>query len=245
MKRLNLLMNVGVFSLLSVLTGCLGIGLDGKLTADENGVDVKVKFHVREDGLVQETADSFGKISASTSATAYLSGQVDLDARLSDSLGALPGDADVVFVVDTTGSMGSAIEEVSLAIEASMKTAPDRHYGVVVYRDKGDTYVSKTLGPLGPDTGAAIDAALAMEAGEGGDFPEHVAAGLDTALRESPWRADKARHIILIGDAPDHGYKDDPIQLDDVLANAVSMNVHIESIAITCSIVCKEEIDLL
>src|SRR4051812_22983363 len=101
MKRLNLMMNMGVLSLLSVLTGCIGVGLDGKLTADQDGVDVDLKFHLRADGLVQETTDSFAKISADTGATAYLSGQLDLDSRLEESLGALPGDADVVFVVDT------------------------------------------------------------------------------------------------------------------------------------------------
>jgi len=245
MKTLNALVKVGLFSLVTALTGCIGMGLDGTLTLDENGVDADVKFKLREDGLVQETVDSFSQISLRTNAKAYLSGQVDLEARLDELLQAIPADADVVFVVDNTGSMGWAIDAVSEAVEQTMKTAPNRRYGVVAYRDRGDSFVSRDLAPLGPDLTAAIAGAQAMEAGEGGDFPEHVAAGLDLALRDSSWSVDKERHIVLIGDAPDHGYTDDPIQLQGVLDQAANMSVHVDSIAIACGITCKEEIDLL
>jgi hypothetical protein len=137
-----------------------------------------------------------------------------------------------------------AIEAVSEAVEDAMLVAPDRNYGVVVYRDVGDSYVSNTLGQLGPDTQAAMAAARAMKADEGGDFPEHVAAGLDTTLRESSWREGKERHIILIGDAPDHGHPEAP-RLDSVLELSNELDVRIHTVAIACGVLCKEEIDLL
>src|SRR5262245_9038157 len=60
-----------------------------------------------------------------------------------------PPQVEVVFVLDTTGSMGSLLEGAkkkiwSIASEiARGKPSPRLKIGLVAYRDKGDAYVTK------------------------------------------------------------------------------------------------------
>ncbi|MCK6588659.1 MAG: VWA domain-containing protein [Polyangiaceae bacterium] len=241
-------LGLGISSIATAfLTGCMGIGIGADLTADENGVDTDVSAEIEftTEGVVNLTSINFEEIASSTSGSIRLAGQVDIEETVSLTLDTLPADADVVFVVDTTGSMLWAIEQVKDAVEAAMLSAPERHYGIVVYRDRGDVYIAKTSAELGSDLQSTVDAADKIEAGGGGDLPEHVALGLHTALEMSTFRADKEKHIILIGDAPDHGYTDDPITLDSTLASAVDKGVKIHTVAIACAVVCKKEIELL
>lgn len=158
-----------------------------------------------------------------------------------DILRDLPKDCDVVFVVDNTGSMGWAISKVQKSVVDAMREAPDRHYGVVTYRDIGSSYESRVAAPLAGNLEAAVAAINAMQADEGGDFPEFVAAGLDTGL-EQPWRADKAKHIILIGDAPDKGHKN-PITMDTVAKKAKERKVQIHAVGLPCGDKCKKELE--
>jgi hypothetical protein len=91
----------------------------------------------------------------------------------------------------------------------------DQRYALVVYRDHGDQYVTRTF----DFTGSLDDfrGTLAQQfAGGGGDYPEAVHLALDQAGRLS-WRdRDTARVLFLVGDAPPH---DDQLRraLDSVL----------------------------
>jgi Mg-chelatase subunit ChlD len=158
-----------------------------------------------------------------------------------DLLAKLPADADVVFVIDTTGSMLWAIEGAKSAVSNAMKAAPERQYGVVIFRDRGDSYVKQTLAPLSLDIASALKGIDEMSAGEGGDYPESVAVGLDAGLNQ-PWRTDKEKHIILIGDAPDHEYPDDVVSMDSIAQKATELGVVIHAIGVPCGDTCKEEI---
>jgi hypothetical protein len=67
----------------------------------------------------------------------------------------------------------------------------------------------------------------------GGDDPEHVYAGLDTALRQQSWRGGAERHIILLGDAPPHDdYRDDARTYASSVELANHMQVRISAIGI-------------
>lgn len=159
--------------------------------------------------------------------------------------GVKPGDAvDLVFVVDTTGSMGDDIGAVKgrmTEILARLSASnPDRQVGLVEYRDRGDPFVSRTVLALTGDDGAITAAIGGLSVDGGGDLREHVYAGIDTALREQPWRAEASRHIVLMGDAPPHDdYLDDPRNYDAVIGAAAAGGTRIHTIGIQCDLLCQ------
>ena len=138
---------------------------------------------------------------------------------------------DVVFAIDSTGSMGDEIEVVKSKVSKMMteiqsgNPKPDVRFGLVAYRDHGDAYLTKVY----PLTSAVetIQTSLAqIEAGGGGDTPEAVAEGLNSAVNEMNWDGDAntTRMIFLIGDAGPH-YRDDfrkPVQ--DARAKGIKIN---------------------
>lgn len=144
---------------------------------------------------------------------------------------------DVVFVLDTTGSMGGLLEGAkrriwSIANEvAKGRPAPRVRMGLVAFRDRGDEYVTKTF-----DLTANLDLVyknlLTLEAGGGGDGPEHVLKGLEDAVERMSWSADpKAfRAVYLVGDAPPHQEYGDTPALKALLEKAVRRGLVVNSI---------------
>lgn len=131
---------------------------------------------------------------------------------------AASADLDVVFALDTTGSMSAEIREVRERIRqlagslAEARPGERIRYGIVAFRDRGDDYVTKAL-PLTTEVPEAARFLASLEAGGGGDGPESVVEALATALGEMPWDLSEGtdRQIFLIGDAPPHlDYDDDP-----------------------------------
>ena len=130
---------------------------------------------------------------------------------------------DVVFLIDTTGSMGDEIAVVKKSIVdmiteiESGKPMPDVRFGLVLYRDRGDMYVTKTF-ELTRDTDSVIRAVRDIDAGGGGDTPESVNEALHVAVSEINWDADidTEKTIFLIGDAKPHYYEQDYRWQDEV-----------------------------
>ena len=120
-------------------------------------------------------------------------------------------DLDVVFVLDTTGSMGGEIREVQervrqLAVDLARARDGERlRYGIVAFRDRGDAYVTLPF-DLSEDIGAAETFLSSLTADGGGDGPESIVAAIAAALWEMSWdRSDGVeRQIFLVGDAPPH-----------------------------------------
>jgi Mg-chelatase subunit ChlD len=123
---------------------------------------------------------------------------------------------DVVFLVDTTGSMGDEIAVVKKSLVDMIaeieggKPRPDVRFGLVVYRDRGDEYVTR-LFDLTDDTDAVIKEVNAIEASGGGDEPESVNEALHVAINDIKWDRDvnAEKTIFLIGDAPPNVYEND------------------------------------
>lgn len=118
---------------------------------------------------------------------------------------------DVVFLLDTTGSMGGELSEakdrsrqLAEALQAQRVNQRVR-LGVVAFRDQGDAYVT-TRSPLSERADDTFTFLASLTAEGGGDGPEDVLAGLATALDDMNWdqAGDVERQIFLIGDAPPH-----------------------------------------
>ncbi|MFM8331605.1 MAG: VWA domain-containing protein [Candidatus Methylumidiphilus sp.] len=124
---------------------------------------------------------------------------------------------DVVFVLDTTGSMGGLIQaakEKIWAIASSMaqaQPAPEIRLGLVAYRDRGDAYVTRVV-DLSADLDTVYAALMDFKAEGGGDGPESVNEALHDALHKISWRQEASAYkvVFLVGDAPPHrDYQDD------------------------------------
>lgn len=124
---------------------------------------------------------------------------------------------DVVFVLDTTGSMGDLIDGAKQKIWsiantiATAKPRPEIRMGLVAYRDRGESYITK-LTPLTDDLDAVYAELMAFTAEGGGDTPESVNQGLHDAVHGFAWSAEPSalRLIYLVGDCPPHmDYEDD------------------------------------
>lgn len=116
---------------------------------------------------------------------------------------------DLVFVIDTTGSMAGEIADVktnSVAIANTILAldifGAERRVALVQYRDQGDAFVSRLEVPLTSD-GATFAAGVdGLVAAGGGDFPEAVLSGIWTGLNDLDWNDGASKAAIVIGDAP-------------------------------------------
>src|SRR5207237_6484966 len=126
-------------------------------------------------------------------------------------------EVEVVFCLDTTGSMGGLISAakqkiwaISNQIAAGQPT-PRVKIGLVAFRDRGDAYVTKVF-DLTDDLDAIHGHLMGFQAQGGGDFPESVNQALHESVTKISWSTDKRtlRMIFLVGDAPPHmDYADD------------------------------------
>ena len=122
---------------------------------------------------------------------------------------------DLCIVMDATGSMQEYIDATRKDLEMFAQKLhthdlrPDMAYALVVYRDHlplKDTFVTKSY-PFSKnldDLQTALDETHAK--GGGGDGAEAVADGLYIAAHDLNWRENSHKIIVLVGDAPPHGY---------------------------------------
>jgi hypothetical protein len=124
---------------------------------------------------------------------------------------------EVVFVLDTTGSMSGLIEGAKRKIwsianqMASGQPRPEIRMGLIGYRDRGDAYVTRVR-DLGPDVDGLYGELQQLSAGGGGDTPESVNQALHEAVTRMSWTPGQEVYkvVFLVGDAPPHmDYQDD------------------------------------
>lgn len=144
---------------------------------------------------------------------------------------------EMVFVLDTTGSMGGLIEGAKQRIwgivnEVMQKPSRPRvRVGLVAYRDLGDEYVTKIL-PVSEDLDKVYTTLMEYRADGGGDEPENVRKALADGVKKAGWaqtRRGLAQIVFLVGDAPPQNYAQEP----DVLvttAEAVRKNMIVNTI---------------
>jgi len=144
---------------------------------------------------------------------------------------------EMVFVLDTTGSMGGLIEGAKQRIwgiinEVMQKPSRPRvRVGLVAYRDLGDEYVTK-ITPITEDLDLVYTNLMAYRADGGGDEPENVRKALAEGVKKAGWAPLKkglAQIVFLVGDAPPQNYNQEPDVLTTT-AEAVRKNMIVNTI---------------
>lgn len=123
----------------------------------------------------------------------------------------------VVFVLDTTGSMQVAIDASRDAVDDITALlagiTPKLELGLVHYKDFGDfSEGAKMLVPLTRKHDKVRDKLGKLTAIGGGDAPERIEKGVEVALgRKMKWDKDANRMLLIIGDAPAHHDAEDEL----------------------------------
>lgn len=111
---------------------------------------------------------------------------------------------DIMFVFDTTGSMGGAINNAKASATAVLNdlqgTYGNVFSGVGQYDDPGRSVLNNLTGTVATSQ-TSINSLFACYGDCGGDFPEVGFAGIKLAADTAAWRPGSNRFIIAFGDA--------------------------------------------
>jgi hypothetical protein len=135
-------------------------------------------------------------------------GDGDLRVTLAQSRPEAAPKLDLHFLIDTTGSMGDEIDRLRTTLDSIAKQidalpqAPTVRYGLTVYRDHGDAYVSHTHDFTDLTTFRTELGRIA--AGGGGDTPEALDEGFHGAVNGPSWDPTAVQLVFLVADASPH-----------------------------------------
>lgn len=159
---------------------------------------------------------------------------VDFQTDTPRSLSA-PIPLDIVFILDTTGSMGEEIARLKETIElininlSSVSPTPDLRFGMVLYKDRGDEYKTKIV-PLTADLKQFQTQLNALSAGGGGDEPEDLESALDDTINRMQWNKNGIRMGFIITDAPPNFYSDQPFTYKQAAISAKKQAIKLFSV---------------
>jgi hypothetical protein len=141
---------------------------------------------------------------------------------------------DLAIVIDTTNSMQSVLDEVKGEVRSFIgnlqQMVPASRVAVVAYRDKGDEYVTKWV-DFSFHTEKVQSFVAGLRADGGGDYPEAVKQGIESAVDELSWRKTSRRILILIGGSPPH--KEDVPELERLVRAFREKNGAVGAIDVT------------
>jgi hypothetical protein len=143
---------------------------------------------------------------------------------------------DLLFLLDTSGSMGDELNRVQETIDSiarridSFTPRPTVRFGLVAYRDRGDDYVTRTY-DFTPDVPTFRKLLNSVSADGGGDTPESVNEALHEAVQGVQWGDSAVRLIFLVADAGPHlDYPNDYDYIEET-QQAVTQGIKIYPIA--------------
>lgn len=142
---------------------------------------------------------------------------------------------DVAFIIDTTGSMADEIERLRRTLEAihyqvtQMTPRPDVRFAMVLYRDRGDEYVTRAT-PFTGDLQHFAAQLKSVAAAGGGDNPEDIHEALRVAAKDLDWRPGATKLAFLLGDAPPHLDYGQQFTYLDFMRNAAERGIKVTAI---------------
>ncbi|MBN2708547.1 MAG: carboxypeptidase regulatory-like domain-containing protein [Calditrichaceae bacterium] len=142
---------------------------------------------------------------------------------------------DILFILDTTGSMGDEIERLRATIDlihlnlTSMGSQVKVRFGMVLYRDRDDDYVTQTI-PLTSDMDQFRQALAGITAEGGGDSPEDLQSALNAAMKEIDWNTEGVRLGFIITDAEPHLDYNQEYTYADAVKEAKQKGIKLHSI---------------
>jgi hypothetical protein len=135
---------------------------------------------------------------------------------------------EVMFILDTTGSMGDEITYLQKDFSAiAEETAADNvFFSMNFYKDEGDTYVTKCNSFT--QNVKEVQSQINQEAAcGGGDTPEAVAEILEKTITKGDWSADANKIAFLIFDAPPHDDDKSIQKVQTAIASAAEQGIHL------------------
>lgn len=145
---------------------------------------------------------------------------------------------DLMFVVDTTGSMGDEIHylqtELTDIVDRVRRSSEQElriRTSASFYKDHGDAYVVRSH-PFSTDLDQTLAHLRAEHASGGGDYPEALDLALADAVEQHPWSESAvARIVFVITDAPAHDGLEIGRRLQETVAIAAGKGVRIVPVA--------------
>lgn len=136
---------------------------------------------------------------------------------------------DVLFVIDSTGSMSGRIEAAKqfAATMAETVAASRGRVALVEYRDAGDDFVAVTRSGLTTDVAAFRAALDPISADGGGDTPEALLTALMTGFDELEWRPGATKAAVVLTDAE---YHDPDVATGVTLAEVAARSLEIDPV---------------
>ena len=145
---------------------------------------------------------------------------------------ALPKQLDVMFVFDTTGSMGDELMylQKEFADIADQVADQSTRFSVNFYRDQGDDYIVNSNEFI-TDISAVSALINDQYASGGGDYEEAVDLALKDAILDHKWRDEAVKLVFLILDAPPHDTPETAENLKEAVQYASKHGIRIIPIA--------------
>ena len=140
-------------------------------------------------------------------------------------------------MLDTTSSMSDLIQAAKnniWSIASNMANAqpqPQLRIGLVAFRDRGDSYVTKVI-DLSEDLDSMYATLMDFQAHGGGDGPESVNQALYDAVHSISWSQDPDAYqvVFLVGDAQPHMDYPDDVKYPETIRAAITKGIVVNTI---------------
>ncbi len=143
---------------------------------------------------------------------------------------------DIMFVIDTTGSMGDELSYLQVEIEDVMKRIQetfldaDIRIAFLFYRDITDDYITRCF-DFSSDIDSQLEHLKDQSAGGGGDFPEASERALYEAMRKNWTKGHSTKLLFHVADAPPHEDPESMMMYKETLLTALNKGIKIIPVA--------------
>lgn len=157
--------------------------------------------------------------------------------------------ADVLFLIDKTGSMEDDIDNIKRGLNnvmESLKKFNGNRLAIACYGDRNvDGADWFTFRNFGNNYAGARNFINSIEVTGGDDFPESVNDAFFEVLKKGFWRSETKRLIILVGDAPSLQPPLSKYTIEEVISKAKEDKINMNFYPILISPYEKEDLGLL